>query len=88
MMRVKRSLTKRCPRAAIGRRRVNDLAGTIDIERDGPRDMLEAVAVSAPRTDAKVKGTVPPVGALGGLGRDRTGATDARRRPAFTNWGL
>ena len=39
-------------------------------------------------TDAKVKGTAPPVGALGGLGRDRTGATDARRRPAFTNRGL
>ena len=34
---------------------MNDLAETIDIERDGLRDMLEAVAVSRLRTDAKVK---------------------------------
>jgi hypothetical protein len=66
---------------------MNDLAETIDIERDGLRDMLEAVAVSRLRTDAKVKGTVPPMGALREW-RDRTGATDARRRPAFTNWGM
>ena len=31
---------------------MNDLAETIDIERDGLRDMLEAVAVSRLRTDA------------------------------------
>ena len=35
---------------------------------DGLRDMLEAVAVSR-ETDAKIKGTVPPVGAAwGGAG--------------------
>ena len=34
---------------------------------DGLRDMLEAVAVSR-ETDAKIKGTVPPVGAAWGAG--------------------
>ena len=33
----------------------------------GLRDMLEAVAVSR-ETDAKIKGTVPPVGAAWGAG--------------------
>jgi hypothetical protein len=40
---------------------MSDLAETISVERDGLRDMLERLAVS-PETDAKVKGTVPPVG--------------------------
>ena len=54
---------------------------------DGLRDMLEAVAVSR-ETDAKIKGTVPPVGGGVGGGRNRTGATDATRRPDLINRGL
>ena len=65
---------------------MSDLAETISVKRDGLRDRLEGVAVSR-ETDAKVKGTVPPMGALRGR-RDRTGVTDARRRRAFTNPGL
>ena len=44
---------------------MSDLAETTSVERDGLRDMLEGVTVSR-ETDAKVKGTVPPVGALRG----------------------
>jgi hypothetical protein len=40
---------------------MSDLAETISVERDGLGNMPEAVAVSR-ETDAKVKGTVPPVG--------------------------
>ena len=43
---------------------MNDLAETIDIERDGAGYAGSGRGV-APRSDAKVKGTVPPVGALG-----------------------
>ncbi len=40
---------------------MSDLAETISVERDGLQDMLEGVAVSR-ETDAKIKGTIPPVG--------------------------
>ena len=36
----------------------------------------------------KSKGTVPPMGALRGIGRDRTCATDTRRRPNLPNRSL